>query len=117
NLGGTYVPLQGINSALCEIPLFGPIVSGFDCQGVFGITYAIQGPMSSPQVLVNPLSMFTPGILRTIMEMTSPNPQAQAQRTQQRVRASSTSRDGEPQTVIDGWSSETTPAGKGAKKK
>lgn len=117
NLGGTYVPLQGINSALCEIPLFGPIVSGFDCQGVFGITYAIQGPMSSPQVLVNPLSMFTPGILRTIMEMTSPNPQVQAPRTQQRVRASSTSRDGEPQTVIDGWSSETTPAGKGAKKK
>ncbi len=43
NLGGTYVPLQGINSALCNIPLVGPIVSGLDCQGVFGITYAIQG--------------------------------------------------------------------------
>ena len=109
NLGGTYVPLQGINSALCEIPLFGPIVSGFDCQGVFGITYAIQGPMASPQVLVNPLSMFTPGILRTIMEMTSPNPQVQAPRTPQR-RASGS------QDAIDGWSSETTPAG-GSKKK
>lgn len=124
SLGGTYVPLQGINSALCEIPLVGPIVSGFDCQGVFGITYAIQGPMSSPQVLVNPLSMFTPGILRTIMEMTSPNPQVQAPREpkrgsdEQRVRASSTppANDG----AIDGWSSETTPAERktqGAKKK
>ncbi|MCC7252631.1 AsmA-like C-terminal region-containing protein [Hyphomicrobium sp.] len=123
SLGGTYVPLQGINSALCEIPLFGPIVSGFDCQGVFGITYAIQGPMASPQVLVNPLSMFTPGILRTIMEMTSPNPQVQAPRDSQRapaekrVRASSTSReDNSPIGTIDGWSSETTPAGKGKKK-
>lgn len=114
SLGGTYVPLQGINSALCEIPLFGPIVSGFDCQGVFGITYAIQGPMASPQVLVNPLSMFTPGILRTIMEMTNPNPQVQAPRDKQRVRASTSPSD----DVVDGWSSETTPAGdkKGAKK-
>ncbi|WP_083567758.1 AsmA-like C-terminal region-containing protein [Hyphomicrobium sp. CS1GBMeth3] len=109
SLGGTYVPLQGINSALCEIPLFGPIVSGFDCQGVFGITYAIQGQMAQPQVLVNPLSMFTPGILRTIMEMTSPNPQVQAPRTQQqRARASDPS-GGSSQNVIDGWSSETTP--------
>jgi len=108
NLGGTYVPLQGINSALCEIPLVGPIVSGFDCQGVFGITYAIQGSMSQPQVLVNPLSMFTPGILRAIMEMTNPNPQVQAPREPQRVRASGA--DAAP--TVDGWSSETKPSKK-----
>jgi len=114
NLGGTYVPLQGINSAFCEIPLVGPIVSGFDCQGVFGITYAIQGSMSQPQVLVNPLSMFTPGILRAIMEMTNPNPQVQAPREPERLRASSAE-----SGVVDGWSSETTPTDgkKGAKKK
>lgn len=120
NLGGTYVPLQGINSAFCEIPLFGPIVSGFDCQGVFGITYAIQGAMASPQVLVNPLSMFTPGILRTIMEMTSANPQVQApgaQRASPKARASSSSPETAPGDLIDGWSSETTPNAKGAKKK
>jgi hypothetical protein len=121
SLGGTYVPLQGINAAVCDIPLVGPIVAGFDCQGVFGITYAIQGPMASPQVLVNPLSMFTPGILRGIMEMTTTNPQVQPlseqQRTpvDQRVRASSSPSEG----VVDGWSSETTPSGKkdGAKRK
>src|SRR5690606_12586876 len=28
NLGGTYVPLQGLNSALCEIPIFGQIITG-----------------------------------------------------------------------------------------
>ena len=111
SLGGTYVPLQGINSAFCDIPLFGPIVSGLDCQGVFGITYAIQGPMARPQVLVNPLSMLTPGIFRGIMEMTSPNPQVQPLREQQtkgpassRVRASSSA----PASTVDGWSSETT---------
>lgn len=111
NLGGTYVPLQGINSAFCDIPLFGPIVSGLDCQGVFGITYAIQGSMGKPQVLVNPLSMLTPGIFRGIMEMTSPNPQVQPLSEQQqwtpagdRVRASSGGASG----TIDGWSSETT---------
>lgn len=123
SLGGTYVPLQGINAALCDIPLVGPLVSGFDCQGVFGITYAIQGPMAQPQVLVNPLSMFTPGILRGIMEMTSPNPQVlplnEPQRgpSGDRVRASSSTAEG---VATDGWSSQTTPAGKkgdGAKRR
>ncbi|MGE0025320.1 MAG: AsmA-like C-terminal region-containing protein, partial [Hyphomicrobium sp.] len=120
NLGGTYVPLQGINAALCEIPVIGPVVTGFDCQGVFGLTYSIEGPMASPQVYVNPLSMFTPGILRAIMEMTNPNPQVRPvkeDRSQpEPARASSTSvSDG---SGIDGWSSETTPASKkqGAKK-
>lgn len=114
NLGGTYIPLQGINAAVCDIPLFGPLVAGFDCQGVFGITYAIQGPMSGPEVIVNPLSMFTPGILRGIMELTSPNPQVQERApkrpaAEQRVRASSTNP--ERGSAVDGWSSETTPGG------
>jgi hypothetical protein len=123
NLGGTYVPLQGINSALCDIPLFGPIVAGLECEGVFGITYAIQGPMSQPQVIVNPLSMFTPGILRGIMEMTNPNPQVLPREERQkapaesRVRASSSSataadteENGSSRAgTIDAWSSETKP--------
>jgi hypothetical protein len=119
NLGGTYIPLQGINAAVCDIPLFGPLVAGFDCQGVFGITYAIQGPMSGPEVIVNPLSMFTPGILRGIMELTSPNPQVQVREPKRpaaepKVRASSTSP--ERGSVVDGWSSETTPGGASKKK-
>jgi hypothetical protein len=122
NLGGTYVPLQGLNSALCNIPLVGPIVSGLDCQGVFGITYAIQGTMQNPQVIVNPLSMLTPGILRGIMEMTNPNPEVLPRADKpkapvgQRVRASSSevgagSQKGKGSDVtVDGWSSQTAPA-------
>ena len=122
NLGGTYVPLQGINSAFCQIPLVGPLVSGLDCQGVFGITYAIQGPMARPQVIVNPLSMFTPGILRGIMEMTNPNPEVlprsekQMAPVEQRVRNSASEANSptgklpsvsKPSETVDGWTSET----------
>ncbi|MFA5950733.1 MAG: AsmA-like C-terminal region-containing protein [Hyphomicrobium sp.] len=128
-LGGTYVPLQGINSAFCDIPLVGPLVSGLDCQGVFGITYAIEGPMTGPQVFVNPLSVFTPGILRGIMELTSPNPEVQPRSNkpkgpvEQRVRASSsaasagqaggaqkpaTPGSANPAAHVDGWSLGTT---------
>jgi AsmA-like C-terminal region len=137
NLGGTYVPLQGINAALCDIPLFGPIVTGFKCEGVFGITYAIQGPMAQPQVIVNPLSMLTPGILRGIMEMTNPNPKVLPRDlrprgpVKNRVRSSSSSAKSKESgsgsasgsswaDSIDGWSSETTSPrhkGSGAKSK
>lgn len=126
DLGGTYIPLQGINSALCAIPLLGAIITGPKCEGVVGITYAIQGPMSRPQVLVNPLSMFTPGILREIMQMTDPNLKVQARESkgskvpaQQRtgnsssepVRAKSDTRPAERANSqpIDGWTSQTTP--------
>ncbi len=120
NLGGTYVPLQGINSAFCDIPLVGPLVSGLKCEGVFGLTYAIQGSMSDPQVIVNPLSMFTPGILRGIMEMTNPNPTvlprggAPKAPAEDRVRASSSGvaeggNANQPMRsdTVDGWSSST----------
>jgi hypothetical protein len=77
NLGGTYVPLQGLNSAFCDIPIFGPILTGPKCDGVLGITFAIQGRMESPQVIVNPFSMVAPGIFREIFQMTNPNPKVQ----------------------------------------
>ncbi len=34
NLGGTYVPLQGLNAALCEIPLFGQILTGRNAKAL-----------------------------------------------------------------------------------
>lgn len=116
SLGGTYVPLQGINSAFCDIPLVGPIVSGLDCQGVFGITFAIQGPMSRPQVIVNPLSMLTPGIFRGIMEMTGQNPTVnprplgrpgQGKRSNNRRTSGTGPSTLTPAVPIDGWRSET----------
>jgi hypothetical protein len=120
NLGGTYVPLQGLSTGLCEIPLFGPIILGPKCEGLSGMTFAIQGSMDRPQVLVNPLAMLAPGIFRDIFQMTPFDPKVQrrddrpAETGDASVRSSSTAVESTqaPGTVvgadtIDGWSSET----------
>ena len=126
NLGGTYIPLQGLNGAFGGIPLLGQILSGAHGEGIFGITFAVQGPLSEPQVLVNPLSLVAPGIFRDVFQMTTANPQVQvrddrapAKPAEQRVRASSepgaTPQRREPKMPpvigepVDGWSSTTNP--------
>ena len=119
NLGGTYVPLQGLNSAFCDIPIFGPILTGPKCDGVLGITFAILGAMENPQVIVNPLAMLAPGIFREIFQMTNPNPKVQrrndapAPASNNAVRSSSTParvpRRDTTSDTIDGWSSQTSP--------
>lgn len=121
NLGGTYVPLQGLNNALGGIPLLGELLSGPRGEGIFGITFAIQGAMAQPQVIVNPLSPLTPGILRGLMELTDPDLRVRAPEekkpavpAEKRVRASSTpatrgDASGAASTgaPIDGWTSES----------
>lgn len=128
NIGGTYIPLQGLNGALGGIPLLGQILSGAHGEGIFGITFAVQGAMSNPQVLVNPLSIVTPGILRGLMEMTPYDPKIQARDEQapskpveQRVRATAPPVDvAQPPVrktrpaatvpgISEGWTSTTTP--------
>ena len=123
SLGGTYVPLQGINSALCGIPIVGQIITGLKCEGLLGITYAIQGPISKPQVVVNPFSMVAPGIFREIFQMTNPDPKVlvrddpkRGAPVESRVRASSSEVTGGAATrrpaaaeTIDGWSSKSAP--------
>ncbi len=77
-LGGTYVPLYGLNSALGSIPLLGRVLVGRQGEGVVGITFAIKGKLDDPSVLVNPMSVMTPGIFRQIFEFTGtiPDPNA-----------------------------------------
>ena len=135
NLGGTYIPLQGLNSALGGIPVLGQLISGTKGEGIFGITFAIQGALEQPQVIVNPLSIVAPGIFRDLFQMTNPNQKVQAREdkapakpVEERVRASAppvappvvvetpakkpapkapnSARDN-----IDGWSSNTAPTG------
>ena len=74
NIGGTYIPLQGLNNAFSTIPLLGDLLSGPRKEGIFGMTFAIQGPMDRPQVLVNPFSFVAPGILREIFQLTPDAP-------------------------------------------
>lgn len=77
NFGGTYIPLQGLNGALGGIPVLGQIISGTQGEGIFGITFAVQGLTSNPQVIVNPLSLVAPGIFREMFQMTASDPKVQ----------------------------------------
>jgi AsmA-like C-terminal region/Protein of unknown function len=121
-LGGTYIPLSGLNNLLAPVPIFGPLLTGPRGEGIFGITFAIQGDMNNPQVIVNPLSLITPGIFREIMQMTPDDPSVQvrekgpARDNSGAARASSTTikpttGGGDLGTTPDigaGWSAEAT---------
>ncbi len=67
-LGGTYVPLYGLNSAIGEIPVLNELLVGRQGEGVFGVTFAIEGPTAKPTVIVNPVSLLTPGVFRQIFD-------------------------------------------------
>lgn len=140
NLGGTYIPLQGLNNALGGVPILGALVSGTKGDGVFGITFAVQGPMAQPQVLVNPLSLLAPSFTREFFQMTNQDPRVIPRDdkpspvpVEKRVRASSSpgeavqgkgaavrAEPGRPASGsaagdADGWVSQTAPAAKGKK--
>lgn len=79
DLNGTYVPLYGLNSLVGFVPIIGNLLVGREGEGVVGITFAVQGSMSNPDVRVNPISMVAPGIFRQMFEYTGSNaPRSQA---------------------------------------
>jgi hypothetical protein len=71
-LTGTMVPAYGINSMLGAVPILGDILASRKGEGVFGVTYSMKGPLEDPTLMVNPLSVLTPGILRRIFEFKTP---------------------------------------------
>ena len=73
-LGGTYIPLYGLNSAFGALPLFGPLLVGRSGEGLLGFTFAVDGPIARPEVVVNPISIVAPGIFRQIFEIGSDAP-------------------------------------------
>lgn len=128
SLNGTYVPLSGLNRALSGIPIIGDVLTGPRGEGVLAITFAVEGAMANPQVIVNPLSMVAPGIFRDIFQMGPQNqritprdergaPAAQKGKGDQRPQSSSSPPLGPSGQVgdgISGWAVETSP---GAKRK
>ena len=69
DFGGTVIPSYTLNSFFGKIPLIGPILSGRRGEGVLGIGYRVSGEAGKANVLVNPLSVLTPGFLRRIFEI------------------------------------------------
>lgn len=58
---GTFVPMFGINNA------FGKLFGGGD-NGMWGVTFAVRGPLDKPDFKVNPLSLLAPGAFRSLFE-------------------------------------------------
>lgn len=65
DLTGTYVPLFGLNNAFSK--LLGPF-AGRDGEGLFGVTFAIKGPLDKPDFKINPMSALVPGAFRRMFE-------------------------------------------------
>jgi hypothetical protein len=72
---GALAPVLGIdfNQVLGAIPLVGDILVSKKGEGIFGVTYTMNGRADEPNVAVNPLSVLTPGIFRRIFEGQMPN--------------------------------------------
>ena len=66
---GLVSPVYIINGVVKAIPLIGKIFGGEKGEGVFGVSYKVLGNSSNPRVLVNPLSILTPGAFRKIFSI------------------------------------------------
>jgi hypothetical protein len=73
DVDGVVAPSPGLNlSVLGEVPVLGNLLVSRRGEGVFGMTYSINGRAEQPRVFVNPISVLTPGILRRIFEPVQP---------------------------------------------
>lgn len=68
DLDGVVVPIYGLNSVLGGVPVLGQLFTSRRGEGLFAMTYSMNGPSDVPRVTVNPLSAIAPGILRRIFE-------------------------------------------------
>jgi hypothetical protein len=76
---GVVAPSPLLNlSMLSNVPVIGNLLTSRRGEGVFGMTYSINGHAAAPRVFVNPVSALTPGILRRIFEPVSPRGQGGA---------------------------------------
>lgn len=66
NIEGTIIPLSTLNKIVGSIPILGDLITG-GTGSVFAATYTMKGDTKNPDVMVNPLSVLTPGILRRIL--------------------------------------------------
>lgn len=68
DIRGTLAPAYAINSAMGAVPVLGQLLTSRKGEGIVGLGYYAKGAIDKPQVMVNPLSLVTPGILRRMFE-------------------------------------------------
>ncbi len=69
NLHGAVIPSYAINNIPSSIPLIGDLLTDEKDEGVFAANYSVSGTFEDPDIMVNPLSMLTPGFLRGIFDV------------------------------------------------
>lgn len=67
DISGTFVPMSEVNKFVSNIPIIGQLLTGGKNGGVIAATYAMKGDSENPSVFINPLSVLTPGFLRSIL--------------------------------------------------
>lgn len=67
-LSGTFMPANSVNLAVSAIPILGRLFANGKDRALIGITYQLSGPRSNPELLVNPLSIVTPGFFNKVFE-------------------------------------------------
>lgn len=68
HINGVMVPAYALNSLLGKVPIVGNILTGGTGEGIFAVTYRVEGDLDAPQVTINPLTVLAPGILRKMFE-------------------------------------------------
>ncbi len=71
-LAGSIVPIYALNSALGAIPILGDLLVGEEGGGIFAPTYTVEGDLNDPDIAVNPLSTFVPGVFRNLITGAEP---------------------------------------------
>ncbi len=74
--GSNRLDLQGTISPFYLVNAVGGVFAARRGEGLFGFTYRITGTAAAPNVAVNPLSIFTPGMFREIFRRPPPRVQA-----------------------------------------
>ncbi len=64
---GTIIPMSEINKFIGNIPIIGDILLGGKNGSLIAATYTLKGGYDDPQVSINPLSVLTPGFIRTLL--------------------------------------------------
>lgn len=68
HINGIIVPAFALNSLLSKIPIVGLILTGGEGEGMFAVTYRVEGSTDEPKITINRLTVLAPGILRKIFE-------------------------------------------------
>ncbi len=69
DLSGTVLPFYMINNIFANIPLLGDLLTNNKKEGLIALRYSVRGDQEDPDVMVNPLSVLTPGFLRQFFDV------------------------------------------------